>query len=208
MVSGTRIIALPVVQAVVRLSDQWLSVLPLMFMRGEEAAFFPTGAILAVPSIFVHSVHLGHSLGHTSVLEIAVVHGNEQLQDADLRAFGCFACFARQTLQSFSWSMAVVYVKPVNVWSDTATNWSEISRSCCNVSVAWPTQMTRFSKLDADLVFMKLRALQLRTIVCSHLDCLCFYVALSHRRLKRYMAGGAGSCSDGSLVLSSKALNS
>lgn len=42
---------------------------------------------------------------------------------------------SKQTLRDLTWFLSVVHVKFVDDWSNTATNRSEITTSCCGVSV-------------------------------------------------------------------------
>lgn len=65
--------------------------------------------------------------------------------------------------------MAVEDVRSDCDWSDAATSRSEMVSRCCSVSAPLFTQSTRLSKLETDLTFMILQALQFLVFLRSRL---------------------------------------
>lgn len=98
--------------------------------------------------------------------------------------------------------MAVLDVRSAGDRSGAATKRSEMFSSCCSVSTSLLMQLARLSKLEVDLIFMILRAFQLRGFVFSSLSYPDASVTFPDCRFVRDIVGEASSCSDANSFLS------
>lgn len=82
--------------------------------------------------------------------------------------------------------MALAAVNQVDEWLETARDCFEIARGCCSVTVPSFGHLTRLSKLNVDLTFTILQALQLHAFVRSGFDCPHLVFASRHCRLAEH----------------------
>lgn len=148
----TKIIPLPKVRAVVKLSGRWGSGCPWLPLgepkqRGQNGRP-PCGLVSE------------HPFGHSFVCLIGLLwkfpwgiwmNVYKLLMSAH---FDVSCAQSRQILQYFSWSISVVDVNSVNDWMNTALNHSELASSCCGLRNMSLIHSTGLSKLDADSTSM------------------------------------------------------